>query len=374
MRNPRAATRHAPRRKVRGLSLIELMIALVLGLVVVGAAGGVFLANRRVYAASETLNRVQENGRVSFELMARDLREAGGNPCGVPLDFGDAGTVNPPVVNMLNRTAGDWYEGLFASGIRGYGPGGISISDSVDIGRIGGDGAAHRILKSDNAAAVLEVDHTDGLEDGDIVMACNSEKAVIFQVTGTPAGKKVQLHKGGGPPGNCDSNLQANKVEPKCVGSAGGNKNLACFTADADKKQCTYTSDYTGESWYSPMIVKAGGVRWYVAANGRGGTSLYRARLDPTTTGWAIGAQREEIAEGVTALRLRYRLSTDPGAGFRTADKLGPGDWAKVNAVEVAITSAGVAGNHSAADVKGTDGKALERTFTYVVALRNRES
>ena len=57
---------------VRGVSLIELMIALLLGLVVSAAAGGIFLANKRVYASTETLNRIQENTRVSFEIMARE--------------------------------------------------------------------------------------------------------------------------------------------------------------------------------------------------------------------------------------------------------------------------------------------------------------
>ena len=55
-----------------GLSLVELMVALVLGLLVVGAAIGVFLSNRQTYTATESLGRVQENARVAFELMARD--------------------------------------------------------------------------------------------------------------------------------------------------------------------------------------------------------------------------------------------------------------------------------------------------------------
>jgi hypothetical protein len=44
-----------------------------------------------------------------------------------------------------------------------------------------------------------------------------------------------------------------------------------------------------------------------------------------------------------------------------------------VAAVEVALTTVGVAGVHSANDVRGTDNQPLERTFTYVVALRSRE-
>ncbi|WP_242603149.1 PilW family protein [Xanthomonas vasicola] len=87
------------RSRMRGVTLIELMIALVLGLLVVGAAIGIFLANRRTYSATEGLGRVQENVRTAFELMARDVREASGNPC--------VNTV--PVANVLKTKASNWY-------------------------------------------------------------------------------------------------------------------------------------------------------------------------------------------------------------------------------------------------------------------------
>ncbi|WP_460834287.1 PilW family protein [Lysobacter humi (ex Lee et al. 2017)] len=352
------------------------MIALVLGLVVVGAAGGVFLANRRVYAASETLNRVQENGRISFELLARDLREAGGNPCG-----------SADVVNMLKRSATDWTEGLFTTGVRGYAASGTYLSDYVDIALMGsagtGGGKSYKIKEYDNPAAVMELeDDPEGLVDGDIVMACNSEKGVIFQITGTPADKKVQFHKNGGTPGNCESNLQGQPVGPNCAGSAGGTSNNLCFKAsgggDLNLSQCGgYASENSKKSWYSPILVKAGAVRWYVADNGRGSRSLYRAPLN--ASGWSAGAG-EEIAEGVTALQLRYRLSTDPAAGFREAAAIPAAQWPNVNAVRVAVTTTGVAGSMTSKDVAvisdsndADKDAALQRTFTYVVSLRNRE-
>lgn len=69
------------RRDMAGFGLIELMIALVLGLLVMGAAFAVFQSNQATYRANEGLNRIQENARVAFELMSRDLRSSGGGPC-----------------------------------------------------------------------------------------------------------------------------------------------------------------------------------------------------------------------------------------------------------------------------------------------------
>ena len=57
----------------RGVTLVELMVALVLGLVVSGAALALFMTNKQVYTSSENLDRVQESSRTAFELMALAL-------------------------------------------------------------------------------------------------------------------------------------------------------------------------------------------------------------------------------------------------------------------------------------------------------------
>src|SRR3546814_6162052 len=77
-RNQRRAGYASP-HLARGLSLIELMIALLLGLVVTAADGGMLPANKRAYASPATLNRHTETTRGSFDLMSRALREAVAN-------------------------------------------------------------------------------------------------------------------------------------------------------------------------------------------------------------------------------------------------------------------------------------------------------
>ena len=69
------------RRLASGFSLIELMVALVLGLLVTGAAFAILQSNQATYRSNEGLNRIQENARIAFELMSRDIRAAGGSAC-----------------------------------------------------------------------------------------------------------------------------------------------------------------------------------------------------------------------------------------------------------------------------------------------------
>ena len=65
----------------RGFSLVELMIALALGLFLTGVAITIVINNRQTFRTAENQARMQENARAAFEMMARDLRGAGGNPC-----------------------------------------------------------------------------------------------------------------------------------------------------------------------------------------------------------------------------------------------------------------------------------------------------
>ncbi len=60
----------------RGLTLVELMVALTLGLIVTLVVVNVFLSNREVYRVNEQLARLQENARYALEVLARDRRDA----------------------------------------------------------------------------------------------------------------------------------------------------------------------------------------------------------------------------------------------------------------------------------------------------------
>lgn len=358
------------RRLAAGFSLIELMISLLLGLLVVGAAGGVFLSNKKVYAASETINRIQENSRVSFELMSRDVREAGGNPCG-----NDSMTVN-----LLNNNVGTWFD-QFGDGLRGYdggsvaGAGAVPVAgallgtDAIDI--FGGTTTVgdYVITDQDTPSAVIGIkSQTDptlaGLSANDIVIACNTNYSVIFQVTGINASSLKVGHNGGnGNPGNCGQDMQF-KPPTNCSGASGGG--TYCFTKpnSGTSSACDKSDDMPG------LLATLGGLRWYVAENGRGSRSLYRATFDSKAmTSTPTIATREEVAEGVSDLQIQYRSVGVPAFVPATAVT----NWKAVNAVRLRVVAQGVAGALSANELKGTDNVALSREFTHVVAVRNRE-
>jgi len=63
-----------------GFSLIELLIAMLVGLVVLGAAYGVFTIQNKTFANQEDLVEMQQNVRVGLDIMTREIGMAGYNP------------------------------------------------------------------------------------------------------------------------------------------------------------------------------------------------------------------------------------------------------------------------------------------------------
>ena len=60
-----------------GLSLIELMVSILLGVVLSSGIIAVYLESKRNYAAEDELARIQENGRFALNLLKRELSMAG---------------------------------------------------------------------------------------------------------------------------------------------------------------------------------------------------------------------------------------------------------------------------------------------------------
>ena len=63
----------------KGLSLIELLIAMLLGLMLTAGALQMMLTSQEIYQTTDTLSRIQENGRFALNFLAKDFRMAGYN-------------------------------------------------------------------------------------------------------------------------------------------------------------------------------------------------------------------------------------------------------------------------------------------------------
>lgn len=336
--------RATARSAVRGMTLVELMIAMMLGLLVVGSASAIFISNRQTYRATEGLGRVQENGRMAFELMARDLREAGGNPCG------NADRKEPlQLVNVLNNPTAQWWTN-WNNGIRGYEaaiPGGgpanrVTTADAIDLMSADSSSAA-TVVNHAAAAAQFDLNTANVFSDGDLAIVCDWRQASLFQVTNA-AGTTIQHSNGGGTPGNCSRGL--GYANPAVCTPTGRAKQYGPSAADANA---------------SATVVRMQPVRWYVGTTAGGGRSLFRSAI--VNTGGALVVREQEIAEGVNNMQVQYLL--DGAANYVDATLVPVNRWNDVNAVRVTL-------DILSADRAGVGGAQLQRRIAHTVTLRNR--
>lgn len=283
------------RLRQSGLTLVELMVAMLLGLVVIGAVVSVLLTSRQSYTTTSGLSQLQDNARIAFELMARDIRQAGNTPCGNSL------------VNDILAGNG-WYRWVNGAGLFG-------VDNAADLAPLPaapaptggfaalvtrGTGTVSANLVSGNAACSSIVPMATapadvGIGVNDLVLACDGTQAYIFQTGAFNNGLPVATN---GNPGNSAAQL------PSC----------SSFSATA------YVAPYSAHAWY---VGNAG------AGAPPGTLSLYRAHY----AGNALVS--EEIVRGVTGMQIGY-LTTGPN--FVNAGGIAANGWNSVSAVHLALT------------------------------------
>ncbi len=328
----------------RGLSLIELMIAMMLGLVIAAGVGSVFQSTRQTYRSVESLSQLQESARSTFELLSHDLRQSGLGICG------DTSSI----ANVLNGASGNaffqWvglmgFDGEMAAPhiTTGSGTGQrVAGTSAIQLQGVTGSGFAIANHMAASTSFKINAIQTD-FAAGDILMVCDVSQATLFQVTHYYSSTlTVKYETGAGTPGNCSTGLGF----PSNCSSPLGNP-------------------YT----YGPnaSIARFLSTIWYIGNNGRntdGGQSLYRLRL-----GENGNLVTEEIVAGVNNLQIRYH---ERGANIwsNAANVEAANNWSVVDAVELALTFES-AETQVSIDTTHNEGR-LQHNVTLIIALRNR--
>ena len=331
----------------RGLTLVELMVALVLGLVVIGAVANLFLTNRQTYRTTENLARMQENLRIAYELMARDVREAGATACGITCDPENG----CPVANVLNGSTNWSWQGetliAYAPGatLPSFAPDNVAAGSPVLAIAKGTDPTNEiHVTSHDKDSSTLTLSSTANINKGDILFVCKgadpyqpSNVAAIFQASKVTGGTSLKIEDNTdntNKPGNCTN----------CLPSF----SFSCDKGTPDLSSC---ADFTGGT-----LLKFQLIRWYVGNNPRGGTSLYRK---------VSNEKPVEMVPDIDQLTLSFLYTDINGSRYLPLESIP--DWTQVRAVRIMVRSVST-------DKVGTDGQPLRREYPFTIALRNRES
>jgi type IV pilus assembly protein PilW len=314
----------------KGMSLIELLVSITIGLLVVGSAIAIFLSNKQTYVAAENVGRVQENMRIAYELMARDVREAVGTPCQK-----HTATLRNVVTGFDTRWWTNSSPGLRIVGYTGAQDFPVATFGTSPGQRIAGTEAIQLLstsnsrveVSSANGASSQFVVNTNnhGFNPGDLVLACNYTRGVLLQVSSAASTSSTIGYGGAAVPGNSVTGY----LLPDSDNFASGS-----------------------------VLAKWRPVRWYIGnSNAGSGRSLFQSTV--VNNAGTLSVANQEVVQGVQSLAIEYLFNGD----YRTADLVT--DWTKVSAVRIALVLQGE-------DQIGTDGNRLQRNITHTIALRNR--
>ena len=181
------------RRSQLGLTLIELMLSIAIGLVVVGAVTYLYVGSRGAYRGNEALARIQEAGRFGLDSITRDIRRSGALGCGSRLSVASGQPINVNVIAPAGLTVDA------ASAIAGFTTGWVQPTGAPTYSK--GDvlqlqiarGAPVRVLDASGSAAGTVTIASNKADDGsenfkvaDYAVLASCSAALVLGVTASP--------------------------------------------------------------------------------------------------------------------------------------------------------------------------------------------
>lgn len=354
--------RAGAKKSATGFSIVELMVAIALGLVITAAISTVFVTSKGTYTTQENLARLQENARFAVQFLIKDIRLSGHFGC---LDEISPQTVNNTLKNPsgFSNNAQIPLEGLdgssstpkwYPSGTAASLPSGaVSASDAITVRMADPANAANITNEMPSTSAELDVSSVDGFKEGDVIMVSDCASADVMQLTQIQSSSLKLQHAPGG------EDATKNPPWP-------GNETQKLSKA------------------YSPpggQIMKFKTVRYYVANGASGNPALFRD---------TNGGAGEELVDGIERIKILYGKDTDgdrvPNLYVKAGDPAldTSEEWSSVVSIRIGILARTLDDKYSEQDTEkyDIDGDTLmdftapgdrykRRIFLSTVLLRN---
>lgn len=359
------------RNRQSGFSLLEMLLAMALGLIVVTGIVQLFIGNSQSANIINGQARLQENARFAFEFISTAARRAGyfgcirddqtrvwgliGTPAQLPeynidesvggFDANGDGTWTPSTLSLPGGTPGNTNAGN-----------GINLADlepSSDI-------VVFRNLRQPTQRLTVTTQPLDdavisapggdpGFDQDDIVMIADCEQAAVFRVTNVvPAGDEATLEN--------------------AVNSGGTSpffQNAALITPPAGP-QVNFTKSFLGRSYGTDSVVGAVESTYFFIA-----PSLRQNNVGDTPLSlWQkVGmAAPVELIQGVENMQILYGVDTT-----LTDDVANPNQYVVAAGVPDArqVVSVRVTLTVNSIDQVTDDNATLTRTFSKTILVRN---
>ncbi len=314
--------------KQHGLSLVELMISITLGLLLMVGVVQMFITTKNAQLSQYSLSRIQETGRMAMEFIGGDLRMASAVGC---VRLRTPGKTTTNIKDEHNLDLGGLHKNFL-------------------VGLVGFDSPA------DLVASGVALNQAIGA----MVPAANSDILVVrggagrgFPLTALNTANTITVHRGA-------SAIVDNCIDGLCVGGAAvisdcGNGKI--FRVDALAPAGTNLVITHNDAWDmgvetskfearpEVLVYPMHTVVFFVAPGASGEPSLWQ-RIDRQAA--------LELVEGVERIQFSYRTTDSLSANFVSASELSSSAWNTVDAVRVDMV------------VRGAEANALEAAQSYL--------
>jgi type IV pilus assembly protein PilW len=354
----------------KGMSLIELLIAMTIGMLLMLGAVTLFSNNKRIYREVNSMGRLQENARFAIELLIRDIRMAGYAGCADSIS---------DVTNNVNNSSDDDNLYSFENAIEGsesaakWQP--SNSTEQVTSINAGTDAITIRFMKPSGltldepyhppTAAAMFTNGSDGLSIGQIVAITDCSSADVFQIT----------------------NLQTSSSTKTTVTHNAG-------TGTPGNSTQTLSKSYGDDAQFLIMVSR----RYYIGdENADGIPSLYRYHrvidkddFDGDNDKTEVTELPQELIEGVERMEILYGVDntsdTVADSYVNAAGVTAAGGWDNVVSVQISLLFQTVRENFNSplnekkytllnsAEYDPVDDHRRRRIVTNTIQIRNRSN
>lgn len=347
-----------------GLSLIEIMIALLIGLFLLLGLYEIFMSSKQSYRLAEAQSRLQENARYALEVLGHNIRQAGFVGCSGIIE-----DKNPIVVGNSPFLAPNPDKDVAANSVKTEGS--AALSSWFVTGAKGANTASISAMPTAGATIALTAAITDAVKYTDAITVIFGEScggittAAMDSVN--PAGKLSADN-------TCGSITTAGTplVISDCA-SAHVFRSATDNTKNKDKDANAILNFPDGKSYPAGSeILLHRAYTYYIKENTANQPALYRF-----DNNLAVSATNPtELVEGVENLQIKYGVDTDAD-GYANQYVDAPANWTKMTSVRLELRLRSIEDNVAVAlQTRPYEGvnisdRRLVKTFITTIGVRN---
>lgn len=355
-------------QKQQGFSLIEVMVAMLIGIILLGGAISIFISNKAVYRLESELSRMQESGRFIIDMMSHEIRMAGFNGCASRGDVEPNNMADNPPPLALNN-------------------------DNAVLGYDGSGGVWDPVIPAGIAVPMYDIDLVptkDLVINTDVINIMRVDECGAF-LTGNWAVSTATMQVTA--PNSCGFDQNMAVIVTDCatadifqiVSNPGNNGPTAQLT----HSQSGNSGNFLGTNYGPPdaHISVPRSNSFFIALNDAGENALYLAEWSSTDGDATVNTDDfsvYELTDGVQDMQILYGEDTGGGGGNQYADVYvdasAVADWTNIRSVRINvllqsddnITTEPRAFTFNGANANTGNDKRLRMAFSTTIALRNR--